>query len=172
MNGFYDNTRSRFDGSQQTMPKLLHAAGYQTALVGKWHLVSDPTGFDYWEILPGQGRYYNPPMNRMGQKVALDGYTTDIITDLTLDWLKNQRDKNKPFVMMCQHKAPHREWCPNLKNLGKYEGVKFPEPATLFDDYAGRGKAEHAQDMTIAKTMTDVDLKFKPPAYLNDEQRK
>ncbi len=116
MNGFYDNTRCRFDGSQQTMPKLLHKAGYQTAMVGKWHLVSDPTGFDYWEILPGQGIYYNPPMIRMGEKVKTDGYVTDIITDLSLDWLK-KRDKSKPFLLMCQHKAPHREWSPNLKYL-------------------------------------------------------
>src|SRR3954453_8170651 len=141
LNGFYNNTNSRFDGSQVTFPKLLKQAGYQTALVGKWHLVSDPTGFDHWEILPGQGVYYNPPMIRDGQRVRHDGYVTDVITDLSLEWLK-QRDPNKPFLLMCQHKAPHREWEPNLKYLGVYDGVKFPEPPTLFDDYAGRGAAE------------------------------
>ncbi len=172
-NGFFDNTnRMRFDGSQTTFPKLLQQGGYQTAIVGKWHLVSDPTGFNYWEILPGQGVYYNPPMRRNGQQVKYEGYTTDIITDRALDWLKNGRDQTKPFLMMCQHKAPHREWCPNTKYLHKYDGVKFPEPPTLFDDYAGRGKAEHAQDMTIEKTMTPRDLKLEPPGNLTTAQRK
>ena len=169
-NGFYNNTNSKFDASQVTFPKLLQKAGYQTAIVGKWHLVTNPTGFDYWEILPGQGVYYNPPMNRLGEPVKHQGYTTDIITDRSLEWLK-QRDPNKPFLLMCQHKAPHRQWEPNLKYLGRYEEGKFAEPATLFDDYAGRGKAEHAQDMTIEKTMTAIDLKLKPPANLTPEQR-
>lgn len=169
-NGFYNNTNSRFDGSQVTFPKLLQAAGYQTAVVGKWHLVSDPTGFDYWHILPGQGVYYNPPMRKNGQPVKHEGYTTDIITDLSLDWLK-ARDKAKPFVLMCQHKAPHREWCPPARHLGHDKDRKYPEPDTLFDDYAGRGVAERTQDMTIAKTMTDVDLKLKPPGNLTPEQK-
>ncbi len=104
-NGFYNNTNSRFDGSQTTVAKLLKGAGYQTAVVGKWHLVTDPTGFDYWHILPGQGVYYNPPMIDNGTRVKHEGYTTDIITDLTIDWLK-KRDASKPFMMMCQHKAP------------------------------------------------------------------
>src|SRR4051812_15964116 len=97
-NGFFDNSGSRFDGSQPTVAKLLKAAGYQTAIVGKWHLVSDPTGFDYWHILPGQGAYYNPPMIDNGKRVKHEGYTTDIITDLSIDWLK-KRDKSKPFLM-------------------------------------------------------------------------
>ena len=119
LNGFYNNTNSVFDGSQTTFPKLLQGAGYQTAIVGKWHLVSNPTGFDYWEILPGQGQYYNPPMIRNGQKVKHAGYTTDVITDLALDWLKG-RDKDKPFLLMCQQKAPHREWEPSTKYLEDY----------------------------------------------------
>lgn len=172
VNGFYNNTNSRFDGSQVTFPKLLQQAGYQTALVGKWHLVSEPTGFDFWEILPGQGVYYNPPMIRNGQRVKYDGgYVTDLITDHTLEWLKG-RDPNKPFLMMMQHKAPHRPWEPNLKNLTLYDQVKFPEPDTLFDDYSGRGHAEKSQDMMIASTMNDVDLKLTPPPNLNAEQRK
>ncbi len=117
LNGFYNNTNSRFDGSQTTMPKLLQAAGYQTAIFGKWHLVTDPTGFDHWHILPGQGVYYNPPMIRNGERVQHQGYTTDIITDLSLEWLRS-RDRSKPFLLMCQNKAPHREWAPNLKHLG------------------------------------------------------
>ena len=171
MNGFYDNGRSVFDGSQQTMPKLLQAAGYQTALVGKWHLNSDPTGFDYWDILPGQGIYYNPAMISVGKKIKRDGYVTDIITDLSLTWLE-KRDKSKPFLLMCQQKAPHREWDPNLKHLGWSGDRKFPEPETLFDDYSGRGKAEREQDMTIEKTFTPRDAKLEQPYGINAEQLK
>jgi arylsulfatase A-like enzyme len=110
-NGFYSN-RSEFDGSQQTMPKLLRQAGYQTAVIGKWHLVSDPTGFDHWEILPGQGRYYSPVFNSAGGRKVEPGYVTDVITDKSLRWLREQRDPEKPFLLMVQHKAPHREWSP------------------------------------------------------------
>jgi arylsulfatase A-like enzyme len=170
-NGFYNNTNSRFDGSQVTFPKLLQKAGYHTAVIGKWHLVSDPTGFDHWHILPGQGLYYNPPMIRNGQRVQHDGYTTDLITDFSLEWLKN-RDKGKPFLLMCQHKAPHREWAPPPRHLGHDNDRKYPEPDTLFDDYSGRGKAEREQDMTIAKTMNAVDLKFTAPKNLTPEQQK
>jgi arylsulfatase A-like enzyme len=170
-NGFYDNSFSKFDGSQTTFPKLLQKAGYQTAVVGKWHLVSNPTGFDYWHILPGQGAYYNPPMIKNGQRVKHEGYVTDLITDFSLDWLK-ARDKSKPFLLMCQHKAPHREWSPALRHLGHDKDRKYPEPDTLFDDYSGRGKAEKNQDMTIAKTMTATDLKFKLLANLTPEQKK
>lgn len=171
VNGFYNNTNSRFDGAQVTFPKLLKAAGYQTAVVGKWHLVSPPTGFDEWHILPGQGVYYNPPMLHNGRAVTHQGYTTDVITDLSLDWLKN-RDRSRPFMLLCQHKAPHREWEPALRRLGHDGDRKYPEPDTLFDDYAGRGKAEHSQDMTIAGTMTGKDLKFVPPPQLSPAQRR
>jgi arylsulfatase A-like enzyme len=169
-NGFYNNSNSRFDSAQTTFQKLLHAAGYQTAIVGKWHLVSEPTGFDYWHILPGQGVYYNPPMIDNGQKVEHRGYTTDIITDVSLDWLKN-RDPARPFLLMCQHKAPHREWEPALRHLGHDRDRKYPEPETLFDDYAGRGLAERDQQMTIEHTMNDKDLKLTPPAQLSADQR-
>jgi arylsulfatase A-like enzyme len=161
-NGFYNNTNSRFDGAQTTFPKLLHAAGYQTAVIGKWHLVSDPTGFDEWHILPGQGVYYNPAMIHNGQRVKHEGYTTDLITDFSLGWLRS-RDKSKPFLLMCQHKAPHREWSPATRHLGHDGDRKYPEPPTLFDDYTGRGLAEHDQDMMIATTMNDLDLKLTPP---------
>src|SRR6185295_3686232 len=100
-------------------------------------------------ILPGQGAYYNPGMILNGKPMKYEGYTTEIITDHALEWLKKGRDPNKPFVMMCQHKAPHREWEPALKNLTLYDDGKIPEPATLFDDYSGRGSAEHNQDMSI-----------------------
>lgn len=169
-NGFFHNS-SRFDGAQQTFPKLLRKAGYQTAIVGKWHLVSDPTGFDHWHILPGQGIYYNPPMIRDGQRVKHEGYTTDLITDFSIEWLK-KRDPSRPFMLMVQHKAPHREWSPALRHLGWNQDKKFPEPKTLFDDYSGRGRAEHEQDMTLEKTFTPLDAKLKTPASLNPEQRK
>ena len=171
LNGFPNNSNSRFDGSQTTFPKLLQKAGYQTAIVGKWHLGSDPTGFDFWQILPGQGIYYNPPMIRMGQQIKLEGYTTDLITEASLDWLK-KRDKSKPFLLMAQHKAPHREWAPALRHLGFDKDRVYPEPATLFDDYSGRGIAERDQDMTIEKTMNDRDLKFSAPNSLTPEQKK
>ena len=104
-NGFYNNTNSRFDSAQSTFPKLLHEGGYQTAIFGKWHLVTDPTGFDAWQILPGQGVYYNPTMLTASGKTKHQGYVTDIITDLSIDWLK-KRDPSRPFLLMCQHKAP------------------------------------------------------------------
>jgi arylsulfatase A-like enzyme len=170
LNGFYNNSNSRFDGSQTTFPKLMQAAGYRTALFGKWHLVSEPTGFDYWHILPGQGIYYNPPMIRNGEPVEHSGYVTDIITDLTLEWLKN-RDKSKPFVAMCQHKAPHREWSPALRHLGHDNDRQYPEPETLFDDYSGRGLAERDQDMTLEKTMIPLDVKLAAHNSMTPEQR-
>lgn len=170
LNGFYRNG-NRFDGTQQTFPKLLQAAGYRTAVVGKWHLESDPVGFDHWHILPGQGIYYNPPMIRDGEKVTHEGYTTDLITDFAIEWLK-ARDKTKPFMLMCQHKAPHREWAPALRHLGWNGDREFPEPDTLFDDYAGRGRAEREQDMTLEKTFNERDAKLVAPPYLNETQRK
>jgi arylsulfatase A-like enzyme len=132
--------------------------------------VTDPTGFDEWHILPGQGAYYNPPMIRNGQRVKHDGYTTDLIADFSIEWLK-KRDKSKPFLLMSQHKAPHREWSPPLRHLGWNGDRVFPEPDTLFDDYSGRGKAEHAQDMTLEKTFTKLDAKLEAPKSLNAEQR-
>ena len=170
LNGFYHNG-STFDGTQQTFPKLLQAAGYETAVIGKWHLVSDPVGFDHWHILPGQGIYYNPPMIRDGEKVQHTGYTTDLISEFSIEWLKS-RDKTKPFVLMSQHKAPHREWAPALRHLGWHGDRVFPEPATLFDDYSGRGIAELEQDMTLEKTFNPRDSKEATPPYLNEEQKK
>ncbi len=170
-NGFFNNNNSRFDSTQVTFPKLMQAAGYQTAVIGKWHLVSEPVGFDYWQILPGQGAYYNPPMNDNGKQVKHEGYVTDIISDLSIDWLK-KRDKKKPFVLMSQHKAPHREWSPALRHLGHDKDRVYPEPETLFDDYKNRGLAVRDQDMTLEKTFSQLDAKLTVPGSLNAEQRK
>jgi len=178
-NGFIRNG-IRFDGHQQTFPKLLQKAGYQTALVGKWHLGEHmaPQGFHYSEVLIGQGPYYNPVMlfDPLGtgeqQRVKQTGYVTDLITDRALHWLKAGRDQEKPFMLMLQHKAPHREWAPGPDHFDLYEDETIPEPANLFDDYEGRGTAAKTQDMSIAKTMTDRDLKLIPPPYLNEEQLK
>ena len=169
LNGFYNNSNCVFDGSQVTFPKLLQASGYQTAVIGKWHLGSDPTGFDEWHILPGQGIYYNPPMIRNGERGVQNGYVTDIITDLSLEWLA-KRDPCKPFLLMCQHKAPHREWSPALRHLGWDNDRVHPEPETLFDDYAGRSKAVSDHDMGIDRTFTDLDAKLKTLPNLTPEQ--
>src|SRR5262245_40830191 len=171
LNGFPDNGgRAWFNRAQQTAPKLLQAAGYNTAVVGKWHLNSDPAGFDDWHILQGQGPYYNPPMKTPGGVVRHTGYTTDIITDVALDWLKNKRDKNKPFFLMYQHKAPHRNWQPPPKYLDKYKDQVIPEPETLFDDYSGRELPARDQQMTVANHLTPLDLKLVQQPGLTPEQ--
>ena len=128
-NKFYDNTTCVFDSSQQTFPKLLQKAGYQTALVGKWHLESLPTGFNYWEIVPGQGDYYNPRFITMqNDTIEKQGYLTNLITDMSIDWMENQRDKDKPFCILIHHKAIHRNWLPELKYLNEYEDKTFTMP--------------------------------------------
>jgi arylsulfatase A-like enzyme len=150
INGFMDND-SKFDGAQPTFNKNLKAAGYDTAVIGKWHLVSNPIGFDYWEILPSQGSYWNPDFIQMdGSKKRVDGYVTDIIADKSIDWLKNRKDKDKPFLLMSQHKAPHRNWMPAERHLKAFEGIDLPEPESLFDDYSNRSEALKTQEMTIA----------------------
>lgn len=170
-NGFYNNSNSRFDSTQPTFPPVLQKSGYQTAIIGKWHLGSDPVGYDYWHILPGQGAYYNPPMIDNGKQVKHEGYTSDIIGDLTLKWLDG-RDKSKPFMIMSQHKAPHREWEPPLRLLGFDKDRVYEEPETLFDSYSGRSKAVSDHDMGIDRTMTDRDVKLVAPGNLTPEQRK
>jgi N-acetylglucosamine-6-sulfatase len=166
-NGFIDNN-SRFDGSQPTFPKYLRAAGYETAVIGKWHLVTHPTGFDHWEVLPGQGSYWNPDFIQMdGSTKRFDGYATDVITDKSLDWLKNRKEKDKPFVLMSQHKAPHRNWFPPDRHFMTFDGIDLPEPETLFDDYSNRSVALKMQEMSIEKDFTwgwDMMLQEKPPA--------
>ena len=124
-NGFIDNAH-RFDGSQQTFPKLLQKAGYQTAIVGKWHLTSNPTGFDYWNILIGQGDYYNPYFIDNGKKVQIEGYATNITTDLALEWLENKREKEKPFCLLLHHKAPHRQHHGG-RGRGHCRALRYPD---------------------------------------------
>lgn len=164
INGFMRNG-NEFDPGHQTFVKLLHEHGYTTAMIGKWHLTSNPTGFDHWMVLPGQGDYYNPDFVTPEGKKRVDGYVTDITTDLALDWLEKGRDKDKPFLLMCQHKAPHRSWMPGPEELGLYRDGPIPEPATLFDDYEGRGPAVARQEMEIARDMgLFYDLKLIPDA--------
>jgi len=147
VNGQIDNALT-FDGGQVTFPKLLRQAGYQTALVGKWHLKSDPTGFDYWNVLPGQGQYYNPDFIDMGKRSRVTGYATDLITDLALNWLQRSK-KQRPFCLLLHHKAPHRNWLPGPKHLTLFNDVEFPLPETFFDDYESR-QAARLQEMRIA----------------------
>lgn len=154
INGFMHNG-NRFDSSQQTFPKLLQKAGYQTAMIGKWHLKSDPQGFDYWDVLPGQGQYYNPMMISRNGRRKVQGYCTDIVTDLALEWLE-QQDGKQPFMLMCQHKAPHRTWMPALRHLHLYDDVEIPEPPTLFDNYADNASPAHIQEMEIDRHMNLV----------------
>ena len=158
-NGFTNNEHGVFDGSQQTLPKLLQAGGYQTAMVGKWHLVSEPTGFDYWDILTGQGDYYNPVFIQNGERLVREGYATDIVTDVALDWL-DHRDPDKPFCLFLHHKAPHRSWMPDLQDLALYDDVTFPLPDTFYDDYESR-EAAALQEMSIIADMNLIyDLKM------------
>ena len=170
LNGQLTNGQ-RFDGAQQTFPKLLQNNGYQTAMIGKWHLKSDPTGFDFWQVLQGQGPYYNPPMNTAEGVKKITGYTTDVITDVTLEWLKNGRDKNKPFFVMSQHKAPHRNWQPGPKYLTKYDDIEIPEPDTLRDNYKNRLEPASTQAMTIDRHLSTSDLKLRTPGNLTPEQK-
>ncbi|MGM9687760.1 MAG: sulfatase [Alloprevotella sp.] len=149
-NGFTNNEHGIFDGTQQTMPKLLQQAGYQTAIVGKWHLVTLPTGFDYWNILPEQGDYYNPDFITMQNDTVRErGYVTNVITDKAIDWMEHRRDRSKPFALFIHHKACHRCWLPEIKYLREYEDKTFALPATFYDNYEGR-RAAAAQEMEIA----------------------
>ncbi|HKO82802.1 MAG TPA: sulfatase [Chitinophagaceae bacterium] len=166
-NGVKNNT-THFDSSKITLPKLLQQSGYQTALIGKWHLHSYPTGFDYWKILPGMGQYFNTSVIEMtGDTINETGYATDVLTDDAIHWL-DSRDMNKPFVLFFHHKAPHRYFFPALKYLEKYYTKTFPEPATLYADTTGHGKAWALQTMSILPDMQLCsDLKV-DPQYLLD----
>ena len=162
INGFMRNSRKPFDQSQWTVAKALKRSGYTTAVIGKWHLKSNPIGFDHWEVFPGQGSYYNPVFIQMdGSRKKFEGYATDLTTEKSLKWLKD-RDKSKPFFLMCQHKAPHRTFSPATRHLGSLDKVKIPEPKTLFDDYADRSRLLASNEMEIDRHMTwAYDLKVR-----------
>ncbi|MBO2542890.1 sulfatase [Salegentibacter sp. BDJ18] len=158
-NGFRMNGEV-FDGSQPTLPKFLKEVGYQTALVGKWHLHGLPEGFDHWNILVDQGNYYNPDFIKGKDTTRIEGYATDIITEMGLDWLKNNRAEDKPFMLMVQHKAPHRNWMPALRHLNKYDSIEFPLPDSYFSDHEGQVAAQQ-QLQTIYEDMYEGhDLKM------------
>ena len=147
LNGFIDNNSSYFDGLQTTFPDLLRQAGYTTAMIGKWHLHSNPIGFDYWEILPGQGAYYNPDFIQMDNtRKRFQGHCNDLVTQKGLTWLKQAADSKKPFMAMVQYKAPHRNWAPAFRHINMFDNVNMPEPETLFDNYENRSSVlkEHA----------------------------
>jgi len=148
LHGKIDNSLP-FDTTQMTFPQLFREAGYQTAMFGKLHFGNNPEGIDEFKILPGQGSYYNPDFITNEGTVRIEGYTTDIITDLTLDWMKNRRNPEKPFLLFYLHKAPHREWLPAERHFREYMDRVFPEPPTLFDDYEGRGTTAREAEMNI-----------------------
>jgi len=165
INGHLDNSMT-FDGSQVTVPKILRQAGYQTAMIGKWHLKSKPTGFDFWKILLGQGQYYNPDLKDSTGVKRYTGYATTIITDEALQWM-DSRDPEKPFFLMVHHKAPHRSWFPEPKYFN-FEEKTFPVPDNYFDDYSNRGRAAHEQKMSVIKDMLyGWDLKIIDPDSSN-----
>lgn len=180
INGMKDN-RDKFDISQDIFPRRLKQSGFQTAWIGKWHLNTYPEGFDYWNILPGQGQYYNPSLISMqGDTTRQEGYCTDVITDLTIDWL-NKRDESKPFCVIVGEKAPHRTWMPDVNDLGKFDHINFPLPPNFYDQYDKR-IAAGMQDLSIEKTMLlGYDLKMKSDSSglgsaflrrMNPEQRR
>jgi arylsulfatase A-like enzyme len=151
-NGFMRNG-NRFDWDQQTFPKILQKAGYETAIFGKSHLNGDPKGYDQWAVLPGQGLYYNPDFITPKGKVTMEGYCTDLVTDMAVDFLTKGRSREKPFMLMVQHKAPHRNWMPALRHLDLYDNILLPEPATLFDRWEDNASGARHQEMEIARHM-------------------
>jgi arylsulfatase A-like enzyme len=162
---------NRFDGSQTTVAKVLQGAGYYTGMIGKWHLGSDPTGFDRWEILPGQGVYQDPVLyTATGETTYRGRYVTDVITDLGIDFLRT-RPKDRPFFLMLHHKAPHREWTPDEQHRRLFEGRAIPEPATLWDDYATRTDALRENRQRVSDDLTRRDLKLEPPPGLSAKER-
>jgi arylsulfatase A-like enzyme len=157
---------NRFDSSRLTVATLLHDAGYYTGMIGKWHLGSDPAGFDVWNILPGQGVYMNPIFYTAASETTYTGrYATDVITDLGIDFIRT-RPKNKPFFLMLHHKAPHRPWEPDAMHRAPFVDKWIPEPPTLWDSYATRTDALHENEQRVAKDLTRRDLKLVPPEGL------
>jgi arylsulfatase A-like enzyme len=163
------------DGRQQTFPKLLQRAGYQTAIFGKWHLGhggdADPTGFDTWKVLPGQGDYYDPVLLDPAGERQYQGYVTDILTDLSLDWLAG-RDPQRPFLLCLHHKAPHRWWQPHPKYASLYQDDDRAEPDTLDDDYATRSEAARRAAMRVDRDLNARDVKAEVPPGLSPGERR
>jgi arylsulfatase A-like enzyme len=157
---------NRFDGSRDNVAKRLQAAGYHTGIVGKWHLGSDPTGFDRWIVLPGQGAYQNPEFLVPGKKLSIQGHCTDITTELGIEWLKT-RPEDQPFFLMLHQKAPHRDWSPDERNKALFKDKEIPEPASFWDDYKTRPAALPENRQTVAKDLTRRDLKLVPPVGLS-----
>ena len=162
---------NRFDSSRQTVARLLQAGGYYTGMIGKWHLGSDPAGFDHWEILPGQGAYMDPVLyTATGERTYGGRYVTDVITDLALDFIRT-RPSGKPFFLMMHHKAPHRNWVPDEAHRKQFENRWIPEPPTLWDSYVTRTDALHENQQRVAADLTRRDLKLEPPAGLAGPDR-
>src|SRR5436853_1375339 len=161
---------NRFDGSQPTVAKYLQAAGYYTGMFGKWHLGSDPTGFDRWMVLPGQGVYHDPAFLTPTGRVVIKGYASDVITDLSMEFLKG-RQKDKTFFLMSHHKAPHRPWEPDAKHKAMFANRIIPEPPTLRDDYATRTDALRENQQRVFDDLTRRDLKLTPPPELKGTNR-
>lgn len=165
---------AQFDARQPSFPELLRGAGYQTALVGKWHLghggMHDPRGFDYWEVVPGQGDYHDPEFLSEAGSTRYTGYATDLITDFSLDWLE-QRDRERPFCLLVHHKAPHRPWQPDAAHAHLYDDEDLPLPETFDDDYAHRASAAAEAQMRVSRDLTPTDLKVDPPEGLSDAER-
>ncbi len=168
INGKIDNIFP-FDTTQITFPQLLQDAGYQTAMFGKLHFGNSPKGFDQFKILPGQGWYYNPEfITKYDGRDTVIGYTTDIITEMSLNWLKNDRTVDQPFLLMYLHKAPHREWLPPKRHYTNYLNKTFPEPETLFDNYKGRGSAAKEAEMNLLTHMNWAGDSKIPPDVMDE----
>lgn len=168
---------NHIDNTQPMLQKYLQQAGYHTGIVGKWHLggnrgkEGEPTGFDYWNILPGQGAYFDPVMIEMGERKKLTGYVTDVVTNIAIDFVKH-RPQDKPFFLMYHHKAPHRNWQPDEKYRKQFENVVVPEPATFNDDYKGKSDALRQATNHIDTDLNESDLKMKPPEGLSGQALK
>ena len=160
------------DPARPNSGKMMKAGGYQTAMIGKWHLVKEPSGFDYWNILPGQGVYDNPVFIEMGKRSTRQGYCTDLIADYSIDWIK-KRDKTKPFFLLCHHKAPHRPWDPDAKHKAKWETREIPEPDNLYDKWENRSNAAKNTKLRVGQDSTKRDMKTDiPPDLKGDALRK
>ena len=160
---------NRFDSSRMTVARLLQQGGYYTAMVGKWHLGSDPAGFDHWEILPGQGAYRDPLFyTATGEKTYTGRYATDVITDLAVEFIE-RRPRDKPFFLMMHHKAPHRPWEPTAEHAAHFASERIPEPVTFWDSYATRTDALHENQQRVADDLTNRDLKLPRPEGLTGE---